>query len=370
MQARAAVMPVRHGRWTIETVDVDEPGPNEVLVRVVASGICQTDVHARDGFFPIPCPAVYGHEGAGIVERIGAQVTTLAPGDHVIMANPSCGACPDCLQRLRDVLQQRRAAEAKRFSRRRQVGELQPRRRADLRLVLSAVVVREPHARDRAQYDPRSERRAARDPRRLSLRREHGRRCRAQRPEAAIGRRLCRVRYRHGGIRRAAGGEALRVRSDHCGRPVRRSAGARPQPRRDAHRECEAPATGRRGAPPRRQARRAILPRGGGLPGSAAGRGRGARAARNGMPGRAARAPGSTYPSRCACCSRDASCAAACRARATCSNSCRSSIALYRDGKLPIERLVTHYAHTEINDAVADMLAGRTIKAVLRVGAA
>jgi aryl-alcohol dehydrogenase len=97
MQARAAVMSERHGRWTIETLDVAEPGPHEVLVRVVASGICQTDVHARDGFFPIPCPAVYGHEGAGVVERVGSGVTTLKPGDHVIMANPSCGECPDCL---------------------------------------------------------------------------------------------------------------------------------------------------------------------------------------------------------------------------------------------------------------------------------
>jgi aryl-alcohol dehydrogenase len=97
MQARAAVMAEPHGRWTIEALDVDEPGPQEVRVRVVASGICQTDVHARDGFFPIPCPAVYGHEGAGVVERVGTAVTTLKPGDHVIMANPSCGECPDCL---------------------------------------------------------------------------------------------------------------------------------------------------------------------------------------------------------------------------------------------------------------------------------
>jgi aryl-alcohol dehydrogenase len=97
MQTTAAVMPERHGRWVIETLEVAEPAPKEVLVRVVASGICQTDVHARDGFFPIPCPAVYGHEGAGIVERVGAEVSTLAPGDHVIMANPSCGECADCL---------------------------------------------------------------------------------------------------------------------------------------------------------------------------------------------------------------------------------------------------------------------------------
>ena len=96
MQAHAAVMPQPQGRWSIETLDVAEPGPREALVRVVASGICQTDVHARDGFFPIPTPAVYGHEGAGIVERIGSEVTSLAPGDHVIMANPSCGECADC----------------------------------------------------------------------------------------------------------------------------------------------------------------------------------------------------------------------------------------------------------------------------------
>jgi len=96
MQAQAAVMREPHGRWSIESVEVAEPGPNEVRVRVVASGICQTDVHARDGFFPIPCPAVFGHEGAGVVEKVGAGVTTLAPGDHVIMANPSCGECDDC----------------------------------------------------------------------------------------------------------------------------------------------------------------------------------------------------------------------------------------------------------------------------------
>lgn len=96
MQARAAIMPQREGRWTLETVEVAEPAPNEVLVRVVASGICQTDVHARDGFFPIQFPAIFGHEGAGIVERVGSAVTSLSGGDHVVMANPSCGHCEDC----------------------------------------------------------------------------------------------------------------------------------------------------------------------------------------------------------------------------------------------------------------------------------
>jgi aryl-alcohol dehydrogenase len=89
-------MPERHGHWTLDTVEVAEPGPQEVLVRVVASGICQTDVHARDGFFPMPFPAVFGHEGAGVVEQVGRAVTMLKPGDHVLMANPSCGTCSEC----------------------------------------------------------------------------------------------------------------------------------------------------------------------------------------------------------------------------------------------------------------------------------
>jgi aryl-alcohol dehydrogenase len=98
MKVTAAVMPERSGRWGLETLDLADPGPREVVVRTVASGICQTDVHARDGFFPLGWPAVYGHEGAGIVERVGAAVTEVVPGDHVIMANPSCGECPNCRQ--------------------------------------------------------------------------------------------------------------------------------------------------------------------------------------------------------------------------------------------------------------------------------
>ncbi len=96
MRVTAAVMPARAARWVLEDLDLAEPGPREVIVRVVASGICQTDVHARDGFFPVQWPAVYGHEGAGIVERAGSAVTHVQPGDHVIMANPSCGECASC----------------------------------------------------------------------------------------------------------------------------------------------------------------------------------------------------------------------------------------------------------------------------------
>lgn len=96
MLIRAAVARQKGGPFSIEQVELADPQAAEVLVRVVASGICQTDLHARDGYFPIPFPAVYGHEGVGVVERVGADVTTVRTGDHVVMFAPSCGACRNC----------------------------------------------------------------------------------------------------------------------------------------------------------------------------------------------------------------------------------------------------------------------------------
>jgi len=98
MKIIAAVVYEKNGPFHIETLELAEPIRGEVLVRVAASGICQTDVHARDGYFPIPYPAVYGHEGAGIVERIGPGVEKVKPGDPVIMVFPSCGKCANCQQ--------------------------------------------------------------------------------------------------------------------------------------------------------------------------------------------------------------------------------------------------------------------------------
>jgi aryl-alcohol dehydrogenase len=90
MQTRVAVMAQRGGRWSVDNIEVADPGPGEVRVRVVASGICQSDVHARDGFYAhMPWPAVFGHEGAGVVESVSPGITTFAPQDHVIMAAPS-----------------------------------------------------------------------------------------------------------------------------------------------------------------------------------------------------------------------------------------------------------------------------------------
>jgi aryl-alcohol dehydrogenase len=93
----AAVARERNGAFRIERLELTDPRPDELLVRVVASGMCQTDLHGRDGYFNTPHPAVYGHEGAGVVEAVGSAVTAFAPGDHVVMSYPWCGACPNCL---------------------------------------------------------------------------------------------------------------------------------------------------------------------------------------------------------------------------------------------------------------------------------
>ena len=98
MQIKAAVVGARSGPFAIETLELCEPRPDEVIVRVVASGMCQTDLHGRDGYFDSPYPAVYGHEGAGIVHAVGNAVRGLEPGDHVVMSYPWCGACANCQQ--------------------------------------------------------------------------------------------------------------------------------------------------------------------------------------------------------------------------------------------------------------------------------
>jgi aryl-alcohol dehydrogenase len=92
----AAVVREKFGAFSIEEVELTDPRPDELLVRVAASGMCQTDLHGRDGYYDTPYPAVFGHEGAGIVEAIGSAVTKFAPGDHVVMSFPWCGACPNC----------------------------------------------------------------------------------------------------------------------------------------------------------------------------------------------------------------------------------------------------------------------------------
>jgi len=100
MQMNAAVFRKTHEPLTIEAVEIDKPLGREVLVRTAASGVCHSDLHVVDGLgrWPLDRPIVLGHEGAGVVEAVGADVTTLRPGDHVVAClSGFCGACAQCL---------------------------------------------------------------------------------------------------------------------------------------------------------------------------------------------------------------------------------------------------------------------------------
>lgn len=97
MKITAAVVEERGGGFELQELELEEPRPDEVLVRVVASGVCHSDLFPRDQTYPIPLPIVPGHEGAGVVEAVGEQVRKVAPGDHVAMSYFSCGRCRSCL---------------------------------------------------------------------------------------------------------------------------------------------------------------------------------------------------------------------------------------------------------------------------------
>jgi aryl-alcohol dehydrogenase len=96
MKIRAAVTRAPAAPMSLETLDLAEPRDDEILVRLVATGVCHTDIAMRDQAFPVPQPIVLGHEGAGIVEKVGRSVSEVTPGDHVVMSYNSCGHCPSC----------------------------------------------------------------------------------------------------------------------------------------------------------------------------------------------------------------------------------------------------------------------------------
>jgi aryl-alcohol dehydrogenase len=96
MRIQAAVARIPKGPLSIESLELEEPRDDEILVRVVATGVCHTDLVVRDGVLPTPLPVVLGHEGAGVVERVGRAVTKVKPGDPVVMTFNSCGTCPSC----------------------------------------------------------------------------------------------------------------------------------------------------------------------------------------------------------------------------------------------------------------------------------
>jgi aryl-alcohol dehydrogenase len=96
MQVEAAVCYEKHAPFQIKKLEMKDPGPGNVLVKLVASGLCHTDISARDGAVPAATPGVFGHEGCGIVEAVGADVTKVAEGDHVVLTFAFCGACDPC----------------------------------------------------------------------------------------------------------------------------------------------------------------------------------------------------------------------------------------------------------------------------------
>jgi len=96
MKIKAAVVHKKGGPFVIEELELDEPRADEVLVRMTASGLCHTDLAGRDQLLPLAHSGVFGHEGAGVVEKVGSDVKKVQPGDHVVMSYLYCGVCPAC----------------------------------------------------------------------------------------------------------------------------------------------------------------------------------------------------------------------------------------------------------------------------------
>jgi len=100
MRIRAAVFRDESGTPLVEDVDLTGPDKGEVLVKITATGVCHTDIKTAGPGGRSPRPIVLGHEGSGVVEEVGASVTNVVPGDHVVMSFGSCGHCPSCLDSL------------------------------------------------------------------------------------------------------------------------------------------------------------------------------------------------------------------------------------------------------------------------------
>src|SRR3954462_8569216 len=96
ISTEAAVVESGGAEFTLSTIDLAQPRADEVLVRIVATGLCHTDLGVASGGLPFPLPGVLGPEGAGVVERVGSAVTSVAPGDHVLLSFTSCGHGGNC----------------------------------------------------------------------------------------------------------------------------------------------------------------------------------------------------------------------------------------------------------------------------------
>jgi S-(hydroxymethyl)glutathione dehydrogenase/alcohol dehydrogenase len=97
MKTRAAVLWGIGEKWEVEELEIDDPKAGEVMVQMTASGLCHSDAHLVTGDLPVPLPMVGGHEGAGVIHKVGPGVTDVAEGDPVVLSFlPACGRCTYC----------------------------------------------------------------------------------------------------------------------------------------------------------------------------------------------------------------------------------------------------------------------------------
>jgi NDMA-dependent alcohol dehydrogenase len=104
MKTKGALLWNLNEPFRVDEIDLGDPVENEVQIRMHAAGMCHSDYHLTTGATPIGLPALGGHEGAGVITKVGKGVTGLEEGDHVILAFiPACGQCPPCLKGLRSL---------------------------------------------------------------------------------------------------------------------------------------------------------------------------------------------------------------------------------------------------------------------------
>src|SRR6266403_5891830 len=97
LRTRAALFHGAGRPLEVREIELEKPRADEVLVRIAAVGLCGTDLHNIKGEWQRPTPMVLGHEGAGVIEQVGSDVSSLRPGDHVVLSwAPACGDCADC----------------------------------------------------------------------------------------------------------------------------------------------------------------------------------------------------------------------------------------------------------------------------------